>query len=110
MFKYEWQPTHEALRKYAECTEGSPFDGVLMEYVNPVTNGPVMPTLGASMQMLRPGEHTNAHRHTGSFLYHVAKGKRPFDHQWQSVRLVRARHLLRAVLGLARARKRLGER
>ncbi|MCY4450666.1 MAG: cupin domain-containing protein [Immundisolibacterales bacterium] len=74
MFKYEWQPTLEALRKYARCTEGSPFDGVLMEYVNPVTNGPVMPTLGASMQMLRPGEHTSAHRHTGSFLYHVATG------------------------------------
>ncbi|NJM31281.1 MAG: cupin domain-containing protein, partial [Rhizobiales bacterium] len=48
---------------------------VLMEYVNPVTNGPVMQTLGASMQMLRPGEHTKAHRHTGSGLYHVAKGK-----------------------------------
>jgi gentisate 1,2-dioxygenase len=46
-----------------------------MEYVNPTTNGPVMRTMGASMQMLRPGEHTKAHRHTGSYLYHVAKGK-----------------------------------
>jgi gentisate 1,2-dioxygenase len=27
------------------------------------------------MQMLRPGEHTKAHRHTGSYLYHVAKGR-----------------------------------
>lgn len=45
-----------------------------MEYVNPVTNGPVMKTMGASMQMLRPGERTKAHRHTGSGLYHVAKG------------------------------------
>jgi len=48
MFKYEWEPTYEALRKYAGTTDGSPFDGVLMEYVNPVTNGPVMQTLGAS--------------------------------------------------------------
>jgi len=75
MFKYEWAPTHAALEKYAACTDGSPFDGVLMDYVNPVTNGPVMQTLGASMQMLRPGEHTLAHRHTGSCLYHVAKGR-----------------------------------
>ena len=67
MFKYEWEPTYVALSKYAQCTEGSPFDGVMMEYVNPTTNGPVMRTMGASMQMLRPGEHTNAHRHTGSF-------------------------------------------
>ena len=28
--------------------------------------------MGASMQMLRPGERTKAHRHTGSGLYHVA--------------------------------------
>ena len=26
------------------------------------------------MQMLRPGENTRAHRHTGSFIYQVAKG------------------------------------
>ena len=75
MFKYEWAPTYEALTKYGSTTDGSPFDGVFMEYVNPVTNGPVMQTMGASMQMLRPGEHTKAHRHTGSFLYHVAKGR-----------------------------------
>ena len=74
LFKYEWSATYEALRNYAECTDGSPHDGVLMEYVNPATNGPVMQTMGASMQMLRPGERTEAHRHTGSFLYHVAKG------------------------------------
>lgn len=74
MFKYEWAPTYEALQKLASCSDGSPFDGILMEYVNPVTNGPVMRTLGASMQMLRPGERTRAHRHTGSYLYHVAKG------------------------------------
>ena len=75
MLKYEWLPTYDALTKYASCSDGSPFDGVLMAYVNPATNGPVMRTLGASMQLLRPGEHTQAHRHTGSCLYHVAKGR-----------------------------------
>jgi len=45
-----------------------------MNYVNPATGGPVMQTIGASMQMLRPGEATKAHRHTGSFIYQVAKG------------------------------------
>jgi gentisate 1,2-dioxygenase len=74
LFKYEWGPTYEALRRNAGVSEGSPFDGVLMHYVNPVTGGPVMPTIGASMQLLRAGEHTQAHRHTGSFLYQVAKG------------------------------------
>ena len=74
LLKYEWAPTYEALTRYAAATDGSPFDGVLMDYTNPVTGGPVMQTIGASMQMLRPGERTRAHRHTGSFMYQVAKG------------------------------------
>ena len=75
LFKYEWEPTYESLQHYAKATEGSPFDGILMNYVNPVTGGPVMQTIGASMQLLRPGEKTRAHRHTGSFIYQVAKGE-----------------------------------
>lgn len=75
MFKYEWEPTYEALSRYSKTSAGSPFDGTLLEYINPVTSGPVMQTLGASMQLLRACEHTKAHRHTGSFLYHVAKGQ-----------------------------------
>ncbi len=74
LLKYEWGPTYDALRRYAATTGGSPFDGVLMDYVNPVTGGPVMQTIGASIQMLRPGERTRAHRHTGSTLYQAAKG------------------------------------
>jgi gentisate 1,2-dioxygenase len=74
LLKYEWAPTYEALARYARVTDGSPFDGVMMDYVNPKTGGPVMKTIGASMQMLRPDEHTTAHRHTGSAIYQVAKG------------------------------------
>ena len=96
LFKYEWEPTYEALQRYAKATDGSPYDGVLMNYVNPVTGGPVMQTIGASMQMLRPGERTKAHRHTGSFIYQVAKGSGLFDHRRPALRLAGARHLLRA--------------
>lgn len=74
LLKYEWAPTYEALQRYAAASDGSPFDGIPMDYVNPDSGGPVMMTMGASMQMLRPGEHTQAHRQVGSFLYTVAKG------------------------------------
>jgi gentisate 1,2-dioxygenase len=74
LLKYEWAPTYEALTRYAKATDGSPFDGVMLNYTNPATGGPVMQTIGASMQMLRPGERTKAHRHTGSVIYQVAKG------------------------------------
>jgi gentisate 1,2-dioxygenase len=33
-----------------------------------------MPTMACRAQLLRPGEHTKAHRHTGSAVYHVVKG------------------------------------
>jgi gentisate 1,2-dioxygenase len=75
LLKYEWAPTYEALVRHAKVSDGSPYDGVLMNYINPKTGGPVMQTIGASMQLLRAGEHTKAHRHTGSFIYQVAKGK-----------------------------------
>jgi gentisate 1,2-dioxygenase len=47
----------------------------MMDYMNPLTGGPVMQTLGASMQLLRPGEKTRAHKHTGSIVYQCAKGR-----------------------------------
>ncbi|MFL0670214.1 MAG: cupin domain-containing protein [Erythrobacter sp.] len=74
MLKYEWEPTYEALCKLSRVSDGSPYDGIIMDYVNPVTGGPVMPTIGAQMQLLRPGEHTRAHRQVGSFVYQCAKG------------------------------------
>jgi len=74
LMKYPWEPTYEALQGQAQAGAGSPWDGVLMEYVNPRTGGPVMPTMGASIQLLRPGERTRAHRHTGNVVYQAAKG------------------------------------
>ncbi|WP_298648301.1 cupin domain-containing protein [uncultured Tistrella sp.] len=74
VLKYAFEPAFEALTRAAKIHEGSPFDGVIMEYVNPLTGGPVMPTIGASLQLLRPGQHTRAHRHTGSIVYQVARG------------------------------------
>lgn len=75
LFKYEWAPTYEALVRHASVSDGNPFDDVLMHYTNPVTGSHVMPTIGASMQRLRPGFAGKAHRHTGSYLYQVAKGR-----------------------------------
>ncbi|HEX4261207.1 MAG TPA: cupin domain-containing protein [Acetobacteraceae bacterium] len=74
LLRYPWDQTYDALLAAAAAREESPFDGVLMDYVNPATGGPVMPTIGAAMQRLAPGEHTRAHRHTGSTVYQAAKG------------------------------------
>ncbi len=75
LLKYPWEPTYEALQRAAREQAGSPYDAISLEYVNPRTGGPIMATIGASIQLLRPGEHTRAHRHTGNVVYQVAKGR-----------------------------------
>jgi gentisate 1,2-dioxygenase len=54
--------------------EGSPHDDLILEYRDPQASGPALPTMSAYLQLLRPGTHTRAHRHTSSAVYHVAEG------------------------------------
>lgn len=49
-------------------------DGVCLDYTNPITGGPTMPTINCRAQMLRPGEETRPHSHTSSTIYHVVEG------------------------------------
>ena len=55
--------------------EADSYDDILLEYQNPLTGGPALPTMGTMLQMLRPGVHTSAHRHTGSVVYYVCEGR-----------------------------------
>ncbi len=73
VLNYKWRDTRGALRALLEDA-GSPFDGIVMEYINPYTGGPSLPTMSAYLQLLRKGEHTKAHRHVASTVYHVAEG------------------------------------
>ena len=70
---YSWEQTWEALNAL-RGHEGSPFDGIAFEYRHPQTGGSVLPTMACWIQLLRPSEHTKAHRHTGSAVYYVVKG------------------------------------
>jgi len=53
----------------------SPFDDVALEYINPHTGGPVLPTMACWIQLIRSGVHTKAHRQTNSAVYHVFQGE-----------------------------------
>ena len=74
LWHYPWSETRAALERLATEHEGSPFDGVIVEYTNPLTGGPTMPTIACYAQMLRPGQHTEAHRHVCCTNYHVIEG------------------------------------
>ncbi len=74
VIKYPWDVTERALLGAAQDTQGSPTDGVIFEYVNPVTCGPVMSTIACFAQLLHPGQTTQAHRQTCSTVYHAVRG------------------------------------
>ena len=71
---YRWEQTAEALAQLADAGVSTSADGVAIEYVNPATGGRTLPTMSCRMQMLQPGEHTTAHRHTYAPVHHVYRG------------------------------------
>lgn len=73
-FNYKWRDTLALLGELAAQGSSDPYDGVLLRYVNPMTGGPTFSTMSCEIQLLRPGEETRPHRHTGSTIYHVARG------------------------------------
>lgn len=73
--RYPWDRTRSALESLEATGANSPSDGVVLRYADPLTGRHVMRTMGAQIQLLRPGQRTEAHRHTGSIMYTVAEGE-----------------------------------
>ncbi len=74
MFVYRWHETVAALDRLRGY-DASPYDGVILEYVNPATGEAVVPTMAYHAQLLRPGEETHEHRHTASTAYFAIEGE-----------------------------------
>jgi gentisate 1,2-dioxygenase len=74
LLNYKWTRTAAALAALP-ASAATPYDDLLLEYSNPYTGGPVLPTIGCAAQLLRPGSHTQAHRHASSGVYLVLNGK-----------------------------------
>ena len=72
--RYAWSEMHAALDRLRDEV-GSPFDGVILEYANPLTAGPTLPTMSCRAQRLKPKEHTRAHRTLTSTIYFVIEGE-----------------------------------
>lgn len=73
-----WDATHAALLRLADL-EPSPFDDVIMEYLDPVTGRSLTPALGCYVQLLRPGVQTRPHRESSSAVYHAVRGAGSVD-------------------------------
>jgi gentisate 1,2-dioxygenase len=84
---YSWEQTLEALHALRD-REGSPHEGISLEYTHALTGGPVMPTIGCRVQLLRKGENLKPFRVAASSVFCVRQGRgrsliggKPFE--WQ---------------------------
>lgn len=72
---YRWSEIYPELKRLADGEISNCYDGYALEYVNPLTGGPTLPTLSCWIQMLKPGQRTESHRHTSTVLYHAFRGR-----------------------------------
>ncbi|HLJ08055.1 MAG TPA: cupin domain-containing protein [Acidimicrobiia bacterium] len=73
VLRYPWAETEAALE--GRRVQPDPYDDVHIRFTNPGTGGPVLPTLDATIQMLRAGIRTMPHRHVHSTVYQVFRGR-----------------------------------
>jgi gentisate 1,2-dioxygenase len=74
-FHYKWSNSQRSLNALVAAAAPDRFDGYLLEYQNPMTGGPTMPTIQCALSLLRPGQETEPHRHTSTVIYHVFRGR-----------------------------------
>jgi gentisate 1,2-dioxygenase len=73
MLSYRWQVVRDTLHRLRH-EQGSPYDGIIVEFVNPANGGSVGPTMSICAQLLRPGEKTLSHRQNINTIYIGAEG------------------------------------
>ncbi len=74
MFHYKGVDVMDTLRAL-RGEKGDPFEGIKIQFVNPVTGGPVFASLDYCAQSLRPGEETGFKRETCSTFIVVLEGE-----------------------------------
>jgi gentisate 1,2-dioxygenase len=71
LLRYRYAETDRTLEALHRARGGSM---VSLEYVNPLTGGPIVSTFACEMHRVYPGERTPSTRKTGSSIYVVFKG------------------------------------
>ena len=74
IFNYRYDRSREALHDLTRMGDADEWDGYKMRYVNPVTGGYPMPSMGAFLQLLPKGFTSRAAKTTDSTVYHVVEG------------------------------------
>ena len=74
VFHYPYDQTKNALINLKKADEVDPFHGIKMQYLNPNTGEPAMPTLDCYMQLLPSNLETQEYQSTATWVYSVVEG------------------------------------
>jgi gentisate 1,2-dioxygenase len=74
IFSYPYARSRELLAALAKNGDPDACHGWKMQFINPLSGGPAMPTIGAFIQLLPRSFRTLAYRSTDSTVYSVAEG------------------------------------
>jgi len=74
MFVYRYEAMRELLEKHRDY-EGNLHEGLLVEYVDPLTGGAIFKTMSFFMQMIRPGEKTLPVKQSSNLLVAPFEGR-----------------------------------
>jgi gentisate 1,2-dioxygenase len=75
VFSYPYVRSRDALATLARNGDPDPCHGWKMQFTNPLTGGPAMPTIGAFIQLLPAGFRSAPYRSTDAAIYSVAEGR-----------------------------------
>ncbi|MDA0982193.1 MAG: gentisate 1,2-dioxygenase [Proteobacteria bacterium] len=75
IFSYPYAKSREALATLAAGGDPDPCHGYKMQFINPATGGPAMPTIGAFIQLLPAGLRTAPYRSSDATIYSVIEGR-----------------------------------
>ena len=74
IFSYPYARSRETLEALSRRGDPDACHGWKMQFINPLSGGPAMPTIGAFIQLLPKGYGTTTYRSTDSTVYSVAEG------------------------------------
>ncbi len=75
VFNYPYSRTRDALERMCQAEAWDPCHGLKMRYVNPLTGGSPMATIGAFIQMLPKGFTTASYRSTDATVFTAVEGR-----------------------------------
>jgi gentisate 1,2-dioxygenase len=75
IFSYSYRRTREALDRISRFREVDACHGFRLNYINPLTGGPAMPTLTTAMRLLPKGFVTAPYRSTAGTVFSLVEGR-----------------------------------